>query len=77
MKSSNNITATDGRLISAITPIIHNVVEDSLETTVKKEVNASKIHIGALTKYYPYLDKAEVKVGDKLILGKILHRMHG
>ena len=77
MKKSSNITATDGRVIGSIKPIISSVVDSKLEKEIKKEVDKSKIHIGVLTKYYPYLDKAEVKVGNKLIVCKILHRMHG
>ena len=77
MKTSSNITTTDGRVINAISPVIESVVDDKLNKTIKKEVNASKIHLGVLTKFYPYLDKAEVKVDNKLILCKILHRMHG
>lgn len=77
MKTSNTITTTDGRVINAISPIIESVVNDKLNTEIKKEVDTSKIHLGILTKYYPYLDKAEVKVGKKLIVCKILHRMSG
>ena len=77
MKRSSNITATDGRVISSLKPIINSVVDSKMEKEVKKEIDKSKIHIGVLTKYYPYLDKAEVKVDDKLIICKILHRMHG
>ena len=77
MKNLMNITATDGRVKSAITPVINSVVDSKLEKEIKKEVDKSKIQIGILTKYYPYLDKAEVKVDDKIILCKILHRMHG
>lgn len=77
MKYSQNITATDGRLINSMKPIVDSVVDSKLEKEIKKEVDKSKIHIGVVTKYYPYLDKAEVKVDNKLILCKILHRLHG
>ncbi|MBR0272361.1 MAG: hypothetical protein IJQ68_10320 [Methanobrevibacter sp.] len=76
MKSSD-ITATDGRVIKAFSPIIHSVIDSTVNDKIKSEVDKSKIHIGVLTKYYPYLDKAQVKVGNKLIFCKILHRMHG
>ena len=77
MKLSSNITATDGRVMSAISPVIDSVVDEKLKTEIKKEIDKTKIQIGVITKYYPYLDKADVKVDDKLILCKILHRMHG
>ena len=77
MKNSNNVTVTNARVISAMSPIIKSVVEPNIKKEIKKEVNTSKIHTGILTKYYPYLDKAEVKVDNKLILCKILHRVHG
>ena len=76
MKSAN-ITATDGRVLSAFSPVIKSVVESKIDKKIKSEVDKSKIHIGILTKFYPYLDKAEVKVDNKLILCKNLHRMHG
>lgn len=77
MKKSSNITATDGRVIRSIEPIIHSVVDTKMEKEVKKEIDKTKIHLGVLTKYYPYIDKAEVKVNNELIVCKILHRMHG
>ena len=77
MKKSNNITVTDGKIFSAMTPVVNSVVDTKVEKEIKKEIDKSKIHLGVLTKYYPYLDKAEVKADNKLIICKILHRMHG
>lgn len=74
---SRDITATDGRVLNAFHPVIKSVIDSEVNDKIKSEVDKSKIHIGVLTKYYPYLDKAEVKVNNKLILCKILHRMHG
>ena len=76
MKSAN-ITATDGRVLSAFSPVINQIIDSSVDEKIKSEVDKSKIFIGVVTKFYPYLDKAEVKVDDKLILCKVLHRMHG
>ena len=77
MKRSQNITATDGRLKESFTPIVHSIVDSKLEKEVKKEVDKSKIQIGVVTKYYPYIDRAEVKLENKTIICRILHRMHG
>ena len=77
MKNLTNITATNGRVINSMKPVIESVVNEKLETVVKEEIDKTKIHIGVLTKYYPYLDKAEVKVDNKTIICKVLHRMHG
>lgn len=74
---SRDITATNGRVMNALSPVIKSAVESTVTDKIKTEVDKSKIHIGILTKFYPYLDKAEVRVNDKLILCKILHRMHG
>ena len=73
----SDITATDGRVKNAISPVIDSVVDSKIEKQIKKEIDKSKIQIGVLSKYYPYLDKAEVKLGNKTVLCKILHRMHG
>lgn len=76
---SRYITATDGRLSSLLTTINNNSIENTVPEKISKAVNDEKIRSGVITKFYPYLDKAEVKLDnkDKTVLCKILHRYGG
>lgn len=77
--NSNNVTVTDGRLKKSLKDNIEPIMLPKVERTITKEVNNSKIRTGVITKFYPYLDKAEVKLDNvnKKVLCKILHRYGG
>jgi len=77
--NSSNVTVTDGRLKKSLKDNIEPIILPKVERTITKEVNNSKIRTGVITKFYPYLDKAEVKLDNvhKKVLCKILHRFGG
>ena len=78
MKRIDNITATQGRLKQAYDKGLGKLVQNDISKTVNNIVKDTRINTGVITKFYPYLDKAEVKLSnDKLILCKILHRYGG
>ena len=76
---SNDITVTDNRLLEALSNPVSKIVGNTVPQQIKKAVEALKIYTGVVTKFYPYLDKAEVKLdkGNKKVLCKILHRYGG
>lgn len=80
MANSKQITATEGRLKSQFGNIVNSVVDtQTIEKTIKSATDKVSLRTGKVTKYYPYLDKAEVKLDSskKRILCKILHRYGG
>lgn len=76
----DNITVTDERLFEAFTNMSRAVDErKNLRKVIKSEVDKSKIYKAVVKRYYPYLDKVEVKItatGSK-VMCKILHRLSG
>ena len=76
---SDNITVTQGRIKQAFDKGLGGIIEDSTSKIVEKEVEKSKIRTGTVTKFYPYLDKAEVKLDNlnKTVSCRILHRFGG
>ena len=76
---SKYITSTEGRLAGMINKINTNAIEKSVPEKINKAVNDEKMRTGVITKFYQYLDKAEVKLdnSDKKVLCKILHRYGG
>ena len=76
---SRYITSTEGRLSNILTQINNNAIEKSVPERISKAVNDEKIRTGVINKFYPYIDKAEVKLDnvDKIVLCKILHRYGG
>ena len=79
MKTSKNITVTDARTRKALNNLIKEITAPQIQKTVKKAVDNEKIKTGKVTKFYPYLDKAEVKIDKtkKKVLCKVLHRFAG
>ncbi|WP_407454411.1 hypothetical protein [Methanobrevibacter sp.] len=77
--SSNDITVTDNRLLEALSDPVNKIVGNTVSQQIKNATEALKIHPGVVTKFYPYLDKAEVQLDkdNKKILCKILHRYGG
>lgn len=79
MKTSDDITVTDARLRNALKSEFDFSMMPGINNKLFNVASDSKIHLGVITKFYPYLDKAEVKLdhSQKLILCKILHRYGG
>ena len=77
---SKNITATNARLNAILGGIVDKKIDNrNFEKVIDKKIEDSKIKTGVITKYYPYKDKAEVKLDKtgKTVLCKILHRYGG
>ena len=80
MADSKNITATKARVATKLNQIIdRNMDNRQLTRTMEEKVNNARAVTGVVTKFYPYLDKAEVKIDDskKKVLCTILHRFGG
>ena len=76
---SKNITATEGRLIGLMNTIVENAISDDVNRQIEKISRKDTIRSGVITKFYQYIDKAEVKLDNsgQLVLCKILHRFGG
>lgn len=79
MNTAQNITITENRVKQALNTTIKGIVVPTIKETVKEAVENERIRTGVITKFYPYLDKAEVKLDESgsKVLCKILHRYGG
>ena len=77
MKTSENITVTDGRLKKALRNNVENIIIPQINTKVNKTARDAKIQVATMTKFYHYLDKCEVDLNNNLVICKILHRFSG
>lgn len=79
MVDSKKITATKGRLEENLNRISNTAIEKTVPTQIENAVDKVKIRTGVITKFYPYLDKAEVRLDydESKVLCKILHRCCG
>ena len=77
MKTSDNITVTNGRLKKALQNKVEDIIIPQINSKVEKTAKDAKIQIATMTKFYPYLDKCEVNLNGNLIICKILHRFSG
>lgn len=80
MKTTNDITLTNGREFKTLDIVVNKVIDNrKIEQTIEETVDAAKIRTGKINKFYPYFDKAEVKLDNisKPVLCKILHFMGG
>lgn len=79
MVNSSDVTVTDARMKSVLRKHVTPIINDTVPQIVTEAVNENKIHTGKLTKFYPYLDKAEVRFtgSKKTVLCKILHLYSG
>lgn len=76
---SKNITVTDGRLNKVLDRKINQVINSrKIPEMVDNKINKSKTHTGVILKFYPYKDKALVRLSDNTeVLCCFLHRMDG
>ena len=77
---SKYVNATEGTLKILMDNIINNKIDSrNYEKVIEDKCNDLKVKTGVVTKFYPYLDKAEVKLdkSKKKIICKILHRYGG
>jgi len=77
--NSKDITVTDARVKQSLGNFVNNVTTPRINKTVNDAVADDRIRTGIITKFYPYLDKAMVKLDnvDKTVLCKFLHRFTG
>lgn len=79
MNTSKDLTLTEGRAREAMDNVFTELTMPKVTDKVKTAVEEERIRTGVITKFYPYWDKAEVKLdntGTKLLC-KILHRYGG
>lgn len=76
---SKEITVTDARLLQALETPISHVMSNSITPQINKVANDLKIKTGRVTKYYQYLDKAEVQLDEsnKKVVCRLLHSFGG
>ncbi len=79
MSTLDNITITDGRMKRALNKRVLPLVQNESTKIVQKELDNNLLRLGKITKFYPYLDQAEVKLDEnnKKIMCEILHRFGG
>lgn len=78
MKTTDNLTVTNGRLKKALSTQVDPIIMPQVNKKINKVAKDSQIQTGVMTKFYPYLDKCEVKLnsGD-IVICRILHRFAG
>ena len=79
MNRSQDLTVTESRAKNAWDNLLEERVLPKVNENIKKSIENERIKTGVVTKFYPYLDKAEVKL-DKTnirVLCKVLHRFMG
>lgn len=79
MQSGSNVTVTDARMKDVLRKHVAPIINDTVPQMVTEAVNENKVRTGKVTKFYPYLDKAEVRFtgGKETVLCKILHLYSG
>lgn len=80
MVISSNITSTEGRLKENLKGIVENVIDNNgIDKKIQEAIDNFKIRTGEVTRFYHYLDKAEVKISNsnQKVVCKILHRFGG
>lgn len=79
MNTTETINVTDGRMKRAINKRVTPIIQKEANEIVQKELNNCLVRFGKITKFYPYLDKAEVKLNNSktTVLCRILHRCGG
>lgn len=76
---SKDITVTDARFSQAVEKAISRVAVPQIKSEVNEKMEQALVRTGVITKFYHYLDKAEVKLdnSNEKVLCKILHRFGG
>ncbi|WP_458456221.1 hypothetical protein [Methanobrevibacter sp.] len=77
--NSKDLTVTDARFKQALTNSVNSIIQETVPQMISKSVDGTKIRTGVVTKFYPYLDKAEVNLDNvnKKVLCKLPHRLVG
>lgn len=77
--NSGDITVTEARFKRSVGNFIDEVTTPKINDKVDTAVQNERIRTGVITKFYPYLDKAMVRLdsSNEVMLCKILHRASG
>ena len=79
MNTSKDLVVTEGRAKKAFDDAATRVIMPTVDEKIKSSVEDERLRTGVIRKFYPYLDKAEVKFDNvnKKVLCKVLHRFGG
>ena len=79
MVGFKNMTVTDARLLQSLSGPVNEIINSTVPQKINAVAEALGLKTGVITKFYPYLDKAEVKLDKdgKTVLCRILHRFGG
>ena len=74
-----DITVTKGRAQTAVKNAFQQSVSQEINNQLNTAIENERIRTGVITKFYPYLDKAQVQLDNvnKKIICKVLHRYGG
>lgn len=76
--NSNDVTVTDSYFNRVVSNAINKNVTQSVPPLINEALTSVQIYSCIMTKFYPYLDKAEVQFSDgSLKVCTILHRFGG
>jgi len=77
--NSNDITVTDARFKKALEQGVSHVINQTVPQMISEAVKDNSIRTGMVTKFYPYLDKAEVQLDNvnQKVLCQLGHRYVG
>ena len=77
--NSNDMTITQGRLEESIKNAVNHVMGPNITQQISKTVEEERIQTGRVIRFYPYIDKALVRLdaSKKKVMCKILHRCGG
>ena len=80
MANSKHITDTPARLLQGVTSIVQDYYDkQDIEGKIDRTVEDNLITTGVITKYYPYLNKCEVRLdkNNEIVLCKLLSLFGG
>lgn len=80
MRTTDSITLTSRRQYEPIKRVVNQIIDDKkIEQTIDQKIDASKTRTGVINKFYPYLDKVEVKLDnvEDPVLCRRLHLFGG
>lgn len=74
-----NKTVTDARFKAALKNQVNPIINETVPPQIEEAVDKVTMKAGRMTKFYPYLDKAEVELYDsnRKVYCKILHKFFG
>lgn len=76
--TSQSKTDTDGRLKKLLKTRVGDQILDSTDKKITQAIDDASIKSGIVTKFYPYLDQAEIKLkNNKKIVAKMSHNFMG